>query len=281
MSEETTDIVVQDETIALGSHSIENAGQIVERGVAIANVLKDVIERQRMYTVIGWGDKAKKHVNVEGWATLGAMLGVTPRTVSVSEIEEGIFEATVELVRANDGAVIGRGIAECGAPDEVDKDGRPIWANRARYARKSMAITRATGKAFRLAFAWIITLAGYSGTPAEEMTFVEGEVVNGNSQPQQATTDWHGIHMSEATGEQVFHLRKAIEREATDINHPKHFNNRVKARLGVDKINEADYSTDDVFNIMIMPSEEYAEVTGQTEVEYAQDRMDKDGAMHP
>ena len=39
-----------------------------------------------------------------------------------------------------------------------------------------MALTRATGKAFRLGFSWIITLAGYEATPAEEMDgVIEGE----------------------------------------------------------------------------------------------------------
>ena len=32
-----------------------------------------------------------------------------------------------------------------------------------------MAITRATGKAFRLNYSWIMALAGYEPTPAEEM----------------------------------------------------------------------------------------------------------------
>jgi hypothetical protein len=32
-----------------------------------------------------------------------------------------------------------------------------------------MAQTRATGKACRLAFSWIMSLAGYEPTPAEEM----------------------------------------------------------------------------------------------------------------
>jgi len=36
-----------------------------------------------------------------------------------------------------------------------------------------MAATRATGKAYRLAFSWIINLAGYETTPAEEMITAE------------------------------------------------------------------------------------------------------------
>jgi hypothetical protein len=68
-----------------------------------------------------------------------------------------------------DGACISRASAECGAEDEKDKHGKPLWANRPRYARRSMAQTRATAKACRLAFSWIMALAGYQPTPAEEM----------------------------------------------------------------------------------------------------------------
>jgi hypothetical protein len=53
----------------------------------------------------------------------------------------------------------------------------PTWAKRPGYARRSMAVTRATGKAFRLGFSWIMTLAGYEVTPAEEMP----QVVEHNS----------------------------------------------------------------------------------------------------
>jgi hypothetical protein len=115
---------------------------------------------------------------VEGWTTLGAMLGVVPRTVEVTEIHNGVFEATVELIRANDGMVVGRGIAECGDQDEVDRNGNPIWASRPRYSRKSMAITRATGKAFRLSFSWIMKLAGFEPTPFEDMP---GEIIEGEA----------------------------------------------------------------------------------------------------
>ena len=57
----------------------------------------------------------------------------------------------------------------CGSDDELDRYGKPVWSTRPRYARRSMAQTRATGKACRLAFSWIMALAGYEPTPAEEM----------------------------------------------------------------------------------------------------------------
>jgi hypothetical protein len=46
-----------------------------------------------------------------------------------------------------------------------------------------MAITRATGKAYRLGLSWIVTLAGYSPTPYEEM---DGIVVD--EKPSKPTT---------------------------------------------------------------------------------------------
>jgi hypothetical protein len=135
-----------------------------------------MIEERKLYTVTGRdkSGKPRKHVHVEGWTTLIAMLGVLPREVCVEE-REGVFTATVELVRMTDGFVVGRGSAECGFNDEFDRSGNPVWAKRPRYARRSMAITRATGKACRLSFSWIMVLAGYDPTPAEEMPIEKAE----------------------------------------------------------------------------------------------------------
>jgi len=151
-------IVVSNENVQLGSLQIAGPTQIVARGTEVAKALADIVDQQKLYSVIS----GKKFVRVEGWSTLGAMLGVLPREVSVTEHEGGDFEAVVELVRTSDGMVIGRGSALVSADEQN-------WSNRPRFARRSMAITRATGKAYRLGFAWIMTLAGYEGTPAEEM----------------------------------------------------------------------------------------------------------------
>ena len=160
--------------VSLGTAILPSPAHVVSYATEVSKSLSTIIQQQRLFSVIS----GRKYVQVEGWTTMGAMLGVVPRTVSVEEIMEGVFEATVELVRVSDGAIIGRGIAECGSEDETDKYGKPLWASRARYARKSMAITRATGKAYRLSFSWIMKLAGYEATPWEEMAgVIEGEVV--------------------------------------------------------------------------------------------------------
>ena len=142
--------------VSLGTLQAASARALVDVARDMAGALADVIERQKLATVI----QGRKFVGVEGWTTLAVMLGVVAREVQTTE-QEGVYTAVVELVRVNDGACISRASAECG-------EEKP-WNQRPRYARRSMAQTRATGKACRLAFSWIMALAGYEPTPAEEM----------------------------------------------------------------------------------------------------------------
>ncbi len=155
--EEQTALTITDD-VRLGSLQVTTPHAVVERASAVAKELANIVDTRKLYSVI----TGKKFVRVEGWSTLGAMLGVTPREVSVFAHDDGTYEAVVELVRVSDGAVIGRGSAICGTDEKR-------WGTADRYARRSMSITRATGKAFRLSFSWIMTLAGYEPTPAEEM----------------------------------------------------------------------------------------------------------------
>lgn len=187
--------------VALGTLQAATPAALVEQASAMATALARVIDGQKLFTVI----QGKRHVRVEGWTTLGTMLGVLPREVSVTE-EWGVYTATVELVRMSDGAVISRASAECGDADEVDRQGVPIWANRPRFARRSMALTRATGKACRLAFSWIMALAGYEACPSEEM---EGALGAGTTHSAPATTD-------SASKEQVLELRRLMKDSGAD-----------------------------------------------------------------
>lgn len=176
MDNETAIVLVPE--ARLGALTVEPE-KMIERATAIAKILGRMILDRKLYTEI----KGKKFVRVEGWSTLGAMLGVLPREVEVKKLEDG-YEATVELIRAGDGLGIGRGSAICLRSEKR-------WASADEYAVRSMAITRATGKAFRLGLSWIIKLAGdYEPTPAEEMDsahepeVVEGQVVEAPTEPQ-------------------------------------------------------------------------------------------------
>jgi hypothetical protein len=130
----------------------------VKSVTAMANIIKDIILKQKLYTVI----QGKNHVRVEGWAAIGSFLGVAPKEKHVEELPDGSYIAEVELVRIDTGMFIGGASAICSVEEKR-------WGSADKYARRSMAITRATGKAFRLAFAWVAAMAGYEVTPAEEM----------------------------------------------------------------------------------------------------------------
>lgn len=120
---------------------------------------------------------------------VGAMLGVFPRTDAVEVAESGVlpelrvqrkrrdgktyehvfpefegvigFRAHVSLV-TRDGGVVGGAEALCSRREEK-------WRDREDNQIASMAQTRATAKAFRLSFGFIMPMSGYAPTPAEEM----------------------------------------------------------------------------------------------------------------
>ena len=151
--------------------------QQVQKATEMADVLATIINGKRLFSMI----QGKKYVQVEGWTTLAALNGCTPCEVSNEADEDGVYVAVVELVNS-EGRVIGRASAECGGSKDR------TWGKRDAYARRSMANTRATSKVCRQVFSWVMVLAGYAPTPAEEMSsVVDAEVVEApRSPPKQA-----------------------------------------------------------------------------------------------
>lgn len=132
--------------------------EMAARASEIANVLASIIEKQHLYVNI----QGKKYVKVDGWATMGSMLGLTVREKDVKRLADGSYEAAVEIVSFATGKVLGGASALCSTSEKR-------WGAADEYARRSMAVTRAVGKAYRINFSWILTMAGYAATPAEEM----------------------------------------------------------------------------------------------------------------
>lgn len=157
-NQDTAIVVAKPAEVSLGTLYAATPEALVAGATQAANALKRVIVDQKLTTRIG----PKDYVRCEGWTTLATMMGLMPREVDNQRLEDGSYIATVELVRMSDGQVMSRATSECGMDE-------PAWANRPNYARRSMAATRATGKACRLALSWVMALAGYEATPAEEM----------------------------------------------------------------------------------------------------------------
>jgi hypothetical protein len=148
---------------------------IVAQATRVADVIAPLIRDRQLAKRIG----ASEHVYLEGWTLAGTMLGVFPITVASGALFDADgrvygYQATVEA-RTMAGAVVGRADAEC-TRDENDK-----WRNAPSFQLRSMAQTRASSKALRMPLGFVMKLAGYDTTPAEEMeaAAARGETVTG------------------------------------------------------------------------------------------------------
>ena len=123
-----------------------------------AQVLAEVVESCNLYATIS----GRKYLTVEAWQTIGVGYGITARIDWTRELEGGGWEARAVAVDASN---VERSAAECeaGRPDDTPWDSRPA------YQQRSMAQTRAISKALRSCLSWVVVLAGYAPTPAEEM----------------------------------------------------------------------------------------------------------------
>ena len=137
----------------------------------LSKTIAQVIVQSNLYTPI----QGKNYVNVEGWQLAGALTGIYPKVEKVENLSQGNtyrYRAEVSLFNIKTKETVGFGTAIC-------TNTEPGKKNFAEYAVASMAQTRAVGKAYRLALGWLLKLAGYETTPAEEMSgVVEGESID-------------------------------------------------------------------------------------------------------
>lgn len=113
----------------------------------------------------------KKYLMIEAWQFVGSQLNLTAIVTDVNnetflpETGKAIpqYTAIVEVYHNPTGQLVSRGFASC-SKSESKK------ASFDAFAVMSMSQTRAIGKAYRNILAWLPKLAGYEGTPAEEIS---------------------------------------------------------------------------------------------------------------
>jgi hypothetical protein len=185
---------------------------VIVKATEAARPLAEVVRKQGLASTI----QGREHVRVEGWTLLGAMLGVFPVTVwSKPLIKDGKphgWEARVEA-RTRDGSIVGAAEAQCTRDENqwsftpTGRNGQPQTA-RDDYALRSMAQTRATSKALRQPLGFVMQLAGFQPTPAEEMPADEPST----EPPVDAdgATDWANVtvHFGTNTGKRVGDLTR-------------------------------------------------------------------------
>ena len=160
----TTPDVVTGELVPADDHTLwrtDDPATARGRMEHVAGQLKEMLDRGGMTMQIG----ANEHVLIGGWQTLGSLLGISPYVVWSRPLEDPQgpqgWEARAEA-RTVDGRVVGA------AEAMTTRDERQ-WKNADEFAVRSMAQTRAMSKALRGPLGFVMTLAGRSDTPAEEM----------------------------------------------------------------------------------------------------------------
>lgn len=145
------------------------------------------------------------YLECEDWQTVANFYGCKPKTESDAYVEYGGvrgFEATAVVVD-REGRIVGRAISMCLSDEEnwgdvpkyewvnvIGPDGKPVYdptafkgkggnkrekkevsrSPKPLFQLRSMAQTRAHAKAMKSVFSWVVVLAGYQPTPAEELT---------------------------------------------------------------------------------------------------------------
>jgi len=141
---------------ALFSHDPEQAYREAQR---IVNVVASMCTGPGYVVNI----RGKQYPKIEWWTSVSASLGLFPRVLYSKRLDrdsEIAYEAKVEVHR--NGQIIASGEAMCSNREDR-------WRSADEYAIKSMSITRASGKAYRIPLSFLAVMAGLEVTPAEEM----------------------------------------------------------------------------------------------------------------
>ena len=161
---------------------------VLENAKTAAKALVTVLSQKKKPVIMN----GEQYLEFEDWQTCGQFYGYSVKTYGAEPVEiDGVkgAKAYADLINFNTGLVVSGAEAYC-MRDEDKWNTRPKyeWQGEGKDARRvkvadepvpwfqlaSMAQTRAGAKAFRNRLAWVVVLAGYKPTPAEEMT--EGTV---------------------------------------------------------------------------------------------------------
>ena len=175
--------VVQERNQTLPDYAILNpeVPMSAKVGVAtnVANTLAPLVRTQGLVVKgLNNQDKEAEYVTVEGWEVLGTMLGIVPDTRIVEEMKNDKgrvvgFKARATLYQnpqLDDGKIVGGTVLSTAEAYCTKDDFQKKF-----FSMASMAQTRALGKAYRMALSWIIKMAGFEATFAEDMPSYRGK----------------------------------------------------------------------------------------------------------
>lgn len=206
---ESTEIVATPTTeITTNIFGTTNPADFVSKSQEYAKALVDVVENQNLFAVI----QGKKYVTFEGWQFLGSMLptAITPQTEWTTELRD---EATGEVLGYKT-RVVAKDVNgnDRGAAESVCMYAERNWTGKDANHLMSMAQTRASSKALRMALSSIVKLAGYEPTPKEEMDGITAE----NSFSNNGSTSTPSNNGGKASEKQLKFAKDMIRK---NVNH--------------------------------------------------------------
>jgi hypothetical protein len=143
---------------------------VLEEARKAAAALQSVIANKPKKVII----RGEQYLEYEDWATCGRFYGVTAKIEWSRPVDENCMpiDANSPLIPSGFEAravVVNSSGMEVSAAEALCMRSEEQWADRPIFQLKSMAQTRACSKALRNVLAWVVVLAGYRATPAEEM----------------------------------------------------------------------------------------------------------------
>jgi hypothetical protein len=177
-------MVTGNEVAKVGTYLARPPDKVISEAFIAVDVFKKVIERKPHKVIIN----DEQYLEYEDWQTLGEFYRCSAITHDAVPVEiNGVkgAKARADLVNIDTGLIIGGAEAYC-LRDEERWSTRPKyeWQGEGKSRKRikigdeavpwfqlaSMAQTRAGSKAFSNRLRWVAVMAGYRGTPAEEMT---------------------------------------------------------------------------------------------------------------
>lgn len=201
---------MENELIEMPSTSVSvmrEPAKVLAEAKKAAEALMTVVKQKAKPVMIN----GEQYLEFEDWQTVARFYGLTAKVVKTELIDIGGvqgYEATAEAVRASDGMVISSADSMCLNDEDkwssrtkyeyeniLDEQGKKIWVNGTNgkkgyykskrtevgsvpvplFQLRSMAQTRACAKVLRNVLAWVVVLAGFKPSVAEEMTGDEEE----------------------------------------------------------------------------------------------------------
>ncbi len=161
---------------------------VIAFGQKSAQILKQIVSCRKDKVMIN----GKQYLQFQDWQTIAKFYR---STVGVEWTKPLLKDEKVIGYEAKANVLNEQGIIISSAESSCARDEK-TWAERPDFQLRSMAQTRACAKALRNIYSWVVVLAGYEGTPEEEM--VADLKPLGQETPKEMVCSHCGVKVKEA-----------------------------------------------------------------------------------